>query len=49
MKKGIILVMSCNIERYIKEEEIIRNTYAKDIIDGKYDNLSICFYRGGGR
>lgn len=46
-KKAIILCMSCNKDRYINDEEIIRETWGKDIIDGKYENLSIYFYRGG--
>lgn len=46
-KKAIILCMSCNQERYVNDEDIIRETWGKDIIDGKYDNLEIYFYRGG--
>jgi hypothetical protein len=47
MKKVIILVMSCKQERFINEEQVIRETYAKDIINNKYDNIKIIFYRGG--
>lgn len=47
MKKGVILVMSCEQERYINEEAIIRKTWAKPIINGEIENLSIIFYRGG--
>ena len=39
--------MSCNQEKYIEEENAIKETWAKDIIDGKYPNISVCFYRGG--
>lgn len=39
--------MSCNQERFINEEQVIRETYAKDIINNKYDNIKIIFYRGG--
>lgn len=49
MKKAIILVMSCNQERYINEELIIKKTWGKDIIDGKYENLKLFFYRGGSK
>lgn len=45
-KKAIILVMSCNQERYINEEQVIKKTWGKDIIDGKYDNIELLFYRG---
>lgn len=47
MKKGVILVMSCEQERYINEEAIIRKTWAKPIINGEVEKLSIIFYRGG--
>jgi hypothetical protein len=47
MKKAVILVMSCEQERYKNEEEIIRKTWAKDILDDKYENLKLLFYRGG--
>lgn len=48
-KKGIILCMSCNQERYVNDEDIIRETWGKNIIDGEYDNLEIYFYRGGSK
>lgn len=47
MKKAIILVMSCNQDRYINEEYVIRKTWGKDIIEGKYENIKLYFYRGG--
>lgn len=47
MKNGVILVMSCNEERFIEEEEIIRKTWGSPIINGEVENLSIIFYRGG--
>ena len=43
MKKAVILVMSCEQERYKNEEEIIRKTWAKDILDNKYENLKLLF------
>jgi hypothetical protein len=46
-KKAIILVMSCNKDRFIKEENAIRETYAKDILENKYSNIKLIFYRGG--
>jgi hypothetical protein len=45
-KKVVILSMSCNIDRYIKEEEVIRQTWGKSIIEGRYDNIELFFYRG---
>lgn len=46
-KKSIILCMSCNNQRYIDEETIIRKTWGKDILAGKYNNIDLYFYRGG--
>lgn len=46
-KKAIILVMSCNQERFINEEQVIKKTWGKDIIEGKCDNLKLYFFRGG--
>ena len=34
-KKVIILSMSCNQERYINEENAIRQTWGKEILEGK--------------
>ena len=45
-KKAIILVMSCNQERFINEEQVIKKTWGKDIIEGKYNNIELLFYRG---
>lgn len=39
--------MSCNEERFINEEETIRETWGASIINGEVENLSIIFYRGG--
>ena len=36
--------MSCNLDFFDKEIEIIEQTWAKDIIDGKYDNISYYSY-----
>lgn len=49
IKKALFLVMSCEKERYLNEELIIKKTWGKDIIDGKYENLKLYFYRGGSK
>lgn len=46
MKKILITVMSCDKEFFSNQEEIIKQTWAKDIIDGKYPNIDIVFYMG---
>jgi len=38
--------MSCNIERFRNEEQVIKETWGKPIIEGDPD-VSIYFYRGG--
>ena len=43
-KKILILVMSCNLDFFDHEVEIVEQTWAKDIIDGKYDNISYYSY-----
>lgn len=45
-KKVLILSMSCNQERYINEENAIRQTWGEEILEGKYDNIELLFYRG---
>ena len=39
-------MMSCNDEFFIKEEEIAKQTWAKDIIEKKYENIDFLAYRG---
>lgn len=39
--------MSCNQNRFVNEEYIIRKTWGGDILEGKYDNIELLFYRGG--
>lgn len=46
MKKLLITVMSCDQEFFSNQEELIKQTWAKDIIDGKYPNIDIVFYMG---
>ena len=43
-KKIIILAMSCNQDFFQHQEEIIKTTYAKDIIEGKYPNIEFWIY-----
>lgn len=43
-KKILILVMSCNLDFFDHEVEIVEQTWAKDIIDGKYDNITYYSY-----
>ena len=38
-KNIIILSMSCDKPLYVKEEKAIRDSWAKDIIEGKYKNI----------
>ena len=39
MKNILILVMSCQDEFFTKEEEILKQTWAKPIIDKEYSNI----------
>lgn len=47
MKKILIMAMSCQHEFFVNQEEHVKATWAKDVIDGKYENISFMFYRGG--
>lgn len=47
MKNILILVMSCQDEFYKNEERLIDETWGKDIIEGKYPNISLYKYAGG--
>lgn len=44
-KKILILTMSCTQKAFLNEENTIRETWAKDIIDGKYPNITWYAYR----
>lgn len=44
-KRILFLVQSCNKERYINEEQIIRDTWGKRL----RKNCDLYFYRGGGK
>jgi len=45
-KKILILMMSCNDDFFIQEEEIAKRTWAKDIVENKYENIDFLAYRG---
>lgn len=47
MKKILILSMSCNNDFFINEEAVVRDTWAKPIIDGEYPHIKYISYRGG--
>lgn len=46
-KNIVVLSMSCNKSAYVKEEKGVRDSWAKDIIEGKYKNIEWYSYRGG--
>ena len=45
--KLLILSMSCSKQDFIDEENAVRETWAKPILDGEYDNVDWYAYRGG--
>lgn len=47
MKKILILAMSCQDEFFLEQEKYIDLTWGKDILEGKYPNISLIKYRGG--
>lgn len=47
MKRILVLVMSCQNQFFIDEEQAVKDTWAKQIIDGKYLNIDFIIYRGG--
>ena len=47
MKKILILVMSCKDNFFIEQEKYIDNTWGKDILEGKYPNITLIKYHGG--
>lgn len=47
MKKILILSMSCQHEFFLEQENVVRETWAKPIIEGKYENIKFLLYRGG--
>lgn len=42
--KLLILAMSCNLEKYLNEEKAVRNTWGKDIDQGKYPGIDYFFF-----
>lgn len=46
-EKILVLVMSCNLPQYKQKEEDIKKTWAKDILDKKYDNIDLWFFTAG--
>lgn len=42
-KKVLILSLSCDIEQYIEEENVIKETWGKRIFNGEKDNFDILF------
>ena len=43
-KRLLILSMTCNQEKYYMQELMIRNTWAKNIFNGLYDNIYLYFF-----
>ena len=39
------MIMSCNKEPFVEEEQAIRETWLKDVIDDKYENIDYLFYK----
>lgn len=46
-KKILILVMTCNLDYYRPKERVIRETWAKSILEGKVSNVDLWFFSGG--
>lgn len=46
MKKILILAMSCNQDLFLQQEQNIKQLYAKDILNGKYENIDFWIYTG---
>lgn len=44
MQKAVILAMSCNKDIFLQLEKAIKNTYASDIFDNKFKNISFWLY-----
>jgi len=43
----LILVMLCNLPQYKEREEDIRETWAKETLEGKYSNIEVWFFTSG--
>lgn len=46
-EKILVLVMSCNLPQYKQREEDIRNTWGKDILEKKHENIDLWFFTSG--
>ena len=44
MKNILILAMSCNQDFFIREEELVRETYAKRILDKEFEHIDFWSY-----
>ena len=45
--KILVLVMSCNRPQYLEKEQVVRDTWGKDVLDKKYDNIDLWFFTSG--
>lgn len=43
-KKILVLAMSCNQDHFREQEKVVRETWAKPILEGKYDNIDYWSY-----
>lgn len=46
-KRILILCMSCQDPFFTEQEKMVESTWGKDILEGKYPNIDLYFYRGG--
>lgn len=47
-KTILFLIQSCNKQHYIDEENFIKSTWGKDVLDEKYPGVDLLFYKGDG-
>ena len=47
MKKILIVCMGCQNEFFVNQEKFVKDTWAKPIIEGKYENIGFMIFRGG--
>lgn len=47
MKNILIVCMSCQDPFFTEQEQMVETTWGKDILEGKYPNIKLYFYRGG--
>ena len=46
-RKILVLVMSCNQKHFVDGEAVVRETWAKPILEGEYENIDFYSYTGG--